>query len=379
MSRGNRTYRVVDGQRIEGTWRPIFIRNGGSYFLTDLKIFADGAIDCWGTVDLDGLRAKLASGWIATTIEPNARGSAHDLADWQFLDPQVSINPDDFVVQVADAIDRLNNRPDSTGRCRQLIADYVSSRDESDRRALAEAYLQIPASDRRYALGDMDYKDWPLRVICTAVDEPMVGDDGLVDGEVVTEKMRDEAFDYFIDRQHSEDKWANRRAADEPEHGRSGPITSSQVVYPRGWPEDAGVLVLRNEFPAPITYGDEVYPTLVHAYWALSTQEPEIAEQIRQAERPYDAEQVAATGTRHPQWSVTRSAVMAALLRAKFAQYPEFAEQLIATGDSPIYYQQFRSLYWGSDGEAGTNWVGRLLELVRAEIACARSGLLLAL
>ncbi|MGM7644669.1 NADAR family protein [Nocardia sp. JW2] len=368
MGRGNRTYRVVDGQRIEGTWRPIFIRNGGSYYLTDLKIYADGAIDCWGMVDLDGLRDKLASGWIATTIEPGARASAHDLAGWQFLEPQMWINPDDFVVQVADAIDRLNDRPDSTGRCRRLIADYVSSREEADRRALAEAYLKIPESDRRYALGDMDYKDRPLRVICTPVDEPMIGG-----GEMVTAKMREAAFAYFMEREQSGARWAKQRVTDEPEGGRSGPITLSHVVYPQGWPEDAGLSVLRNEFPAPINYADQLYPTVVHAYWALSTREPNIAEQIRQAERPFDAKKVAGSGTRHSGWSVRRAAVMAALLRAKFARYPELAEQLIATGDSPIYYQELDAPYWGTEGSDGANWIGRLLELVRAELAYDRS------
>src|SRR2546430_11231138 len=80
MAVNRRTYRVVDGEQIEGTWRPIFIRNGSTYFLTDLLVFADGAINCWDWVDLDGLRAKLASGWVATQLKPGAEVSAHDLA-----------------------------------------------------------------------------------------------------------------------------------------------------------------------------------------------------------------------------------------------------------------------------------------------------------
>jgi hypothetical protein len=61
-----RTYRVVDGEQIPGTWRHVFIHNGGTYFLADLLIYADGLIDCWDHVDLDGLREKLKSGWVAT-------------------------------------------------------------------------------------------------------------------------------------------------------------------------------------------------------------------------------------------------------------------------------------------------------------------------
>jgi hypothetical protein len=113
----NRTYRVVDGERIEGTWRPVFINNGGQYFLTELKVFADGAIWCWEWVDLAGLRNKLASGWVATTIAPGARGSAHEVASWHFGEPQAWFTAEELLGEVADMLDLLNDRPDSTDRC----------------------------------------------------------------------------------------------------------------------------------------------------------------------------------------------------------------------------------------------------------------------
>ena len=31
-------------------WRPVFINNGGTYYLTDLIIYADGILNCWGSV-----------------------------------------------------------------------------------------------------------------------------------------------------------------------------------------------------------------------------------------------------------------------------------------------------------------------------------------
>jgi hypothetical protein len=73
----DRTYRLGDdGERIEGTWRPAFIKNGDTYFLTDLKIYADGLIDCWGLVDIDGFREKVRSGWVATSLSEGGRASA---------------------------------------------------------------------------------------------------------------------------------------------------------------------------------------------------------------------------------------------------------------------------------------------------------------
>lgn len=73
MARLRPTYRDVDGRRIEGTWRPIFIKNGGTHHLADLKIYADGQIDCWGMVDLQGFSEKLRSGWVATSLPSGAR------------------------------------------------------------------------------------------------------------------------------------------------------------------------------------------------------------------------------------------------------------------------------------------------------------------
>jgi hypothetical protein len=76
----NRTYRVLDdGERIEGTWRHVFIKNWQTYFLADLKVYADGLIDCWGLVNIEGFCEKVRQGWVATTIAEHGEGSAHHL------------------------------------------------------------------------------------------------------------------------------------------------------------------------------------------------------------------------------------------------------------------------------------------------------------
>jgi len=68
----NRTYRTVDGERIDGSWRHVFIKNGNTNYLTDLKVYADGMIDCWGLVDLATFRQKVAAGWVATSYAQGA-------------------------------------------------------------------------------------------------------------------------------------------------------------------------------------------------------------------------------------------------------------------------------------------------------------------
>jgi predicted NAD-dependent protein-ADP-ribosyltransferase YbiA (DUF1768 family) len=367
-----RISREVDGERIEGSTRPVFIRNGKDYYLTDLKIYADGSIWCWEWVDLAGLKAKLASGWVATSLEAGARASAHHLASWRFAEPQSSLTPERLLGEVADEIDKLNDRPDSTGRCLLALGQYLSSRSEDDRAALRAAYEAIPEHLRVYALGDMDSKDWPLRVLCAGPGGE-VGTYYEPGHEPVTEKMHQRALDYFAARQQERDKWAQRAYPDGPEGAGSPTLHLNQVVYPKGWPDDAGTGVLRNEYPAPITVDSNRYPTVVHAYWALAAADPAAAEQIRTADRPYDAEKLAEQAAIRPDWPTIRTAVMARLLRAKFTQHPQLAETLLATGDGRIEYTSFGSGYWNTYRGQGRNWMGRLLELIRSEISAQRA------
>ncbi|XVQ11386.1 NADAR family protein [Spirillospora sp. CA-255316] len=357
----NRTYRIVDGERIEGTWRPVFVHNF-DYHLTDLKIFADGAIWCWEWLDLDGLRAKLESGRIATAIEPGARASAHHVGAWRFDDFRTSLTPEMLLGEVADEIDRLNDRPDSTGRCRQALDRYLETRTEEDRQALRTAYLDIPEHLRVYALGDMDNKDRPLAVLCTSLGEPLLANRTPGSPPIVTERMRDYAFAYFAERTRAEQAFPPRTPSDDPETPPTA-LHISQTVYPSGWPTRPGPHYLQNEYPAPIEIGSTTYPTVTHAYWALSTTDTSLREQIRQADRPFDAERLARDAPRDPSWPETRAAVMATLLRAKFRQHPHLADYLLSTRGR-IHYSGTGSTYWTA---AGRNWTGRLLELIRSE------------
>lgn len=366
-----RISREVDGEQVEGITRPVFIRNGKDYYLTDLQIYADGSIYCWEWVDLAGLKAKLASGWVATSFEAGARASAHHLGSWRFADPQSWMKPEWLLGEVADEIDKLNGRPDSTGRCLLALDQYLQNRLEQERAALRAAYEAIPIHLRIYALGDMDRKDWPLRVLCAGIGGTLDLPGGGV--KTVTGQMHQEALNYFADRHQEREKWERRTYPDGPEDADSSTVHLNQVVYPKGWPENPGVLALRNEYPATVVIDSLRYPTVVHAYWALAAADPAAAQQIRAADRPYDAEKLAGQAAIRPDWPAIRIAVMARLLRAKFAQHPQLAETLLATGDGRVEYTSFGSGYWNAYRGQGRNWMGRLLELIRSEIAAQRA------
>jgi hypothetical protein len=66
---------------------------------------------------------------------------------------------------------------------------------------------------------------------------------------------------------------------------------------------------------------------------------------------------------------------MHSLLLATFQQHPNLARILLDTGDARLYYVDPGSLYWTCSSSEGSNWVGRLLGVVRSELAAAHVGL----
>ncbi|WP_338775308.1 NADAR family protein [Streptomyces sp. DG1A-41] len=370
---GNRiTYRTADGVRVPGTWRHAFIRNG-DYFLTDLFIYADGLIDCWGLVTLEEFEEKLRRGWVATELPDGARASAHDLAAWRFSEARTRLTPELLLSEVRDTIDQLNGRPDSTDRCLAAVDVFLSDRTEENRAAARAAYLAIPETQRHYALGDMDRKDGPLQVLVTGPGEHL---DGAPLGETVTQDEYDDAIAYFEDRA--------KRIAERPERvpadGPATPITPAIHLYQshsRKPSDDPGTKALRNDFPAPVLVDGVTYPSVGHAYWALSTTDPGARAAIRDANTVYAAQETAAGAPRRDGWDQTRTAVMTALLRAKYTRHPALARILLDTHDATLVYDDSESGYWGDNGGRGRNWTGRLLELVRSELRAEQAGITL--
>ncbi|MFJ9767632.1 NADAR family protein [Streptomyces erythrochromogenes] len=368
---GNRiTHRTADGIRIPGTWRHAFIRNGGQYFLTDLFIYADGLIDCWGLVTLAEFEEKLRTGWVATSFPEGGEASAHELADWKFSEPESRLTPELLVAEVRDTIDQLNGRPDSTERCLAAVDVFLADRTEENRAAAGAAFLAVPESQRRFALGDMDRKDWPLRVLAAGPGgRTYLSFDG-----TVSQENYNGALAYFEERA----RWKAERATHVPADGPATPHAPAVQLYhsyPTKPVSDPGKLGLRHDYPAPITVSGTSYPSVAHAYWALSAAEPGTRHTIAKSESASAARTLAAGVPRREDWGQLRTAVMTQLLRAKYEQHPELAAVLLATDDATVIYDDMNSNFWGDNTGQGRNWSGRLLELVRSELQMRRAGI----
>lgn len=249
------------------------------------------------------------------------------------------------------------------------VRAFLADRTEENRAAARAAFLAVPVSRRR-ALGDMDSKDWPARVLVAGPG----GRTYLPTDPPVTQEAYDRAVAHF-------EQQADRLAELKVHSSADGPVASyAPAVHLHPWmPNDPvaapGRLGLHNAYPAPITVDKAEYPSVSHAYWALSAARPEARAAIAAAASPSAARDLAVATPRREGWEHVRTAVMTGLLRAKYDQHPELAEILLATGDATLVYVDIDSAFWGESAGQGRNWAGRLLELVRSELHMRRAGI----
>jgi uncharacterized protein (TIGR02996 family) len=86
---------------------PAFIHNG-FYYLTPIEVYPDGAINCWGYVDLPLFRGKLAQGWVVPRAEVGGILGIHNLGQARVAAAQWDHTPADVERQVMDALREMN-------------------------------------------------------------------------------------------------------------------------------------------------------------------------------------------------------------------------------------------------------------------------------
>ncbi|NBV25107.1 MAG: hypothetical protein EBS05_24705, partial [Proteobacteria bacterium] len=108
MPRNNRIFRKEGEKEVIGTYLHAFIHNG-DYFLSEIKVFADGMVDCWELVDFETFKQKVRSGWVVTQLPENARVSISSFVSFTACEVRAFIDQDEFIKQVADEIEELNS------------------------------------------------------------------------------------------------------------------------------------------------------------------------------------------------------------------------------------------------------------------------------
>ncbi|HEY0605339.1 MAG TPA: hypothetical protein VGD58_20630 [Herpetosiphonaceae bacterium] len=153
--------KTKDGQIILGKGLPAFIHNG-NYHQVTIKVYADGLIDCWQLVDLDGFKQKIREGWVVTQVPAGKRISCHHLF-YGSATLNCYVEIDEFVKEVEDTVRELQGQPTSSRLCKQAFETYLRQPSSDHQAALREAYERVPKHLRVYVLHDMDAKDGPIK------------------------------------------------------------------------------------------------------------------------------------------------------------------------------------------------------------------------
>ncbi len=88
---------------------PAFINNSSRHY-APIKVYANGAVDCWGFVDLPLFRDMLAQKWVIPTAAARSSLSIHNLGQAKVLAGEWDHTADDIERRVMDAIRELNPR-----------------------------------------------------------------------------------------------------------------------------------------------------------------------------------------------------------------------------------------------------------------------------
>lgn len=162
QSTPGRVFRRRDGQRVAGFRRTAFIHNW-DYHLAEIRVYADGVIDCWGLVDFEGFQRKVREGWVVTTLPEGAKVHVSPLGSFRATEVWNDVPEADFVREVADLIDELQGRSTSAERCLAAWEVFRNEPSEGNRTALRAAYELIPVYLRDGIFSDQDGKDFPIR------------------------------------------------------------------------------------------------------------------------------------------------------------------------------------------------------------------------
>jgi len=154
-----------------------FIHNS-DYQLTHISIYKDGLIDCWGLVDFEGFKQKVRSGWVVTRPPQKAKVSVSFLASFTAVKADYWIDPEEFIKEVADEIEELNDRPTTSDLCRKAWESYTGSPTDEKKEALRLTYEAVPEHNRMYVGGDMDTKDNDIRAVLYPDEYPGPEGDG---------------------------------------------------------------------------------------------------------------------------------------------------------------------------------------------------------
>ena len=122
--------------------------------------------------------------------------------------------------------------------------------------------------------------DWPVKVLIGEIGDLMMPRTPPFEERPVTEEDRRRALSYFAAVRARAAEWCQRTNDNDPDGPPPDTLPASvgeggtQFAKGGGWVDMSGDGYLSNDVPAPIVVDAIRYPSVTHAYWSLSTDDP---------------------------------------------------------------------------------------------------------
>lgn len=132
---------------------------------------------------------------------------------------------------------------------------------------------------------------------------------------------------------------------------------------------DGEYAFLSNFYERPVEWEGIVYPSTEHAFQAAKVINPATRMRIAAAETPGRAKRMGRTVQLRGDWEQVKFNIMLDIVLAKFHQHKDLAEALLNTGDATLIEgNTWHDTTWGVCNGIGTNWLGKILMIVRAQL-----------
>lgn len=121
----------------------------------------------------------------------------------------------------------------------------------------------------------------------------------------------------------------------------------------------------------PIELAGQIWPTSEHFFQAQKFAGTPDAEEVRLASSPMIAARMGRDRKRplRSDWESVKDEIMRAAVSAKFSQYSELRDILLATGDAQLVEHTTNDNYWADGGDGtGRNMLGVILMEVREQL-----------
>lgn len=157
-----------------------------------------------------------------------------------------------------------------------------------------------------------------------------------------------------------------------PRYNENGSIRiSKERMSAKGHRDENGVYFYGGPFSnfahSPFVLDGHTWRTVEHYFQAQKAMSSEERKKIRTAQTPMEAKKLGQRVRLRSDWENVKYDVMLCALRAKFAQNPSHANDLLETGDKNLYEDSPTDFEWGCRNN-GKNLLGKALMKVRSEM-----------